>query len=122
MPLWATVLTFLAYAVYIMRPVSAYGLVKFKTWGKNLAIVALSLDLVIRLIGFVNLWTYHDRHPEASILFEEMKRSLANPQQSDTTVVVEKISLIPSYTVAVISLISVIILLKIDYRSLVKKA
>lgn len=114
MPLWGTILTFLFYLVLLLRPVSAYGLVKLKAWGKGLSIGTLSLDLIIRIIGFINMWTYYDSHPEARKLLEEFENSIASGQLQH----VEYVSFIPSYVIAATCLISLIFLLKIDFRML----
>ena len=114
MPLWITILTFFLYLVFILRPISAYGLLKLKTWGKKLTVGTLSLDFIIRIIGFIHIWTYYDRHPEARKVLEEFQNSMASGQAQH----VEYVSMVPSYVIAAFCLISLIVLLKIDFRTL----
>lgn len=112
MPLWVTIATMFYYLVEILRPISGYGLFKLRVWGKNLAIGTLSLDLGIRVVGFINIWTYYDRHPEARKMFEELEREIASGQVQH----VKYISMVPSYLIAAACLISVIILLNINFN------
>lgn len=112
MPPWVTIAAFLIYFVEILRPISAYGLLKLRAWGKGLAIGTLSLDLGIRAVGFVNAWTYYDRHPEARKIIEELEKQIASGQAQH----VEYISMVPSYLIAASCLISVLLLLKIDFK------
>jgi len=118
MPLWVTIATFLMYLVEILRPISAYGLFKLRAWGKGLAIGTLSLDLSVRLVGFVNAWTYYDRHPEARKIIEELEKQIASGQAQN----VKCISMVPAYLIAASCLISVLLLLKIDFEKLIVKS
>ena len=111
-PLWATILIFLLYLVFLLRPVSAYGLFKLRTWGKSLAIGTLCLDLIIRTIGFIHVWTYYDRHPEAMKLLEEFEKSIVSGQIQH----VGYVSMIPSYIIAASCIIVVVLLLLLDFK------
>jgi hypothetical protein len=117
MPLWVTIATILMYFVLILRPISAYGLFKLRVWGKGLAIGTLCLDLGIRVMGFVNTWTYYDHHPEARKIIEELEKEIASGQVQN----VEYINMVPSYIVAATCLISILLLLKMDFNKLQAK-
>ncbi len=111
MPLWLTIGTFFIYAVLLLRPISAYGLFRLSKWGKPLAIGTLILDFTIRLAGFINAWTYYYRNPEARKMLEEVEKQIASGQ-----VQAIQYSMIPSYIIAATCVVSVVILLKIDFR------
>jgi hypothetical protein len=96
--------------ILILRPIAGLGLLKLKTWGRNLTIAVLSADFIIRAISFYNVHTYALRHPEMA---EKVAEMLANG-----ATIVQKTSIIPSYFIAAISLISVIILLKINWKEM----
>ncbi len=116
MPLWIVILTIIIYAVLILRPISAYGLFRLKLWGKHLTIGTLIIDIMVRLIGFIHIWTYYDRNPEAKRMYEEMEKQIASGQIEN----VQYVSMIPSYVMAVIGIISIVALFKINLRELQK--
>lgn len=111
-PWWMTITSLLMIVILILRIVAGYGLFKLITWGKNLAIVVLSVELVIRFAGFINLWTYYDRHPEALLLREEFEKSVASGNAQDFMT----ISIIPSYVIAGVCIISILLLLFTDFK------
>jgi hypothetical protein len=84
--------------------IASYGLFKFQSWGRTLAIYVLSTDFLIRLAGFINMVTYHWRHPE---MIQRYKEWMATHEQVQRIT----ISLIPGYIIGLLSLISVIILI-----------
>ena len=107
---WYIIIMISTLLVVILRPIAGFGLFKLKNWGKKLTIVVLSADFVIRAISFINLSTFAMRHPEIHI---EMNELLASGWKIEQTY-----SMIPSYIIALISLISVIVLLKINLEEL----
>jgi len=111
---WITTITLLMIFILVLRIVSGYGLFKLKTWGKKLAVGVLSIDFVIRFAGFINMWTYYDRHPEALQLLEEFKKSVESGQHQNFMT----ISMIPSYVMAGVCIITIIFLLITDFSRL----
>jgi len=106
-PLGTTILLYTVQVVLILRPIVGFGLLKLKIWGKNLTIIVLSVDFVLKAISFIHAHTYH---PEIADKVAEMIAKGA--------VVVKVTSMIPSYIIAFISLVSVIYLLKVDVKEL----
>lgn len=94
--------------ILLLRPIAGFGLLRLKTWGRNLTIVVLSADVIVRAISFYNLHTFALRHPE---WHKEMTMKIA-----EGAVIGEMISIVPSYFVATVSLVSVIILLMINWK------
>jgi hypothetical protein len=90
--------------ILIFKLIASYGLFKFQSWGRTLAIYVLSTDFLIRLAGFINMVTYHWRHPE---MIQRYKEWMATHEQVQRIT----ISLIPGYIIGLLSLISVIILI-----------
>jgi hypothetical protein len=89
--------------ILILKLIASYGLFRFRSWGRTLAIYILSADFISRLAGFVNVQTSHWRHPEMIQRYNEWVASHPNTQRIT-------ISFIPGYIIGLLSLISVIIL------------
>jgi hypothetical protein len=113
-----TAITIVSFIIMILRIISGYGLYRLRTWGRNLVIGVLSLEFVIRVADFINAWTYSYRPTEARKLLEQIESARALGQDID----IQYVSMIPSYIIAVICLISVIILFKIDFEQIEKKS
>ena len=96
-PAWA-----LMDLILIFKLISSYRLFRFRKWGRTVALYVLFSDFLLRLGGVINTWTYHFRHPE---LYSKLQ---SNPPLPEYTLTY---SMIPSYVIALLSLISVIILL-----------
>lgn len=114
--LWMVIITIGAFIILLLRPVAGYGLFNLKRWGKNLAIGVLAMDFIIRAIGFIHISTYSLRHPEFTKVAENALKSIAEAQARGVNVHVAIISMIPSYAIAIVSLISVILLLRIKLK------
>ena len=111
-PLGTVLLLITEHVIVILRPIAGFGLVRLKTWGRNLTIGVLTADFIMRAISFYNFHTFALRHPEMADKVAEMLT-----QGSE---VVEFHSIIPSYIIAAISLASVIVLMKIDWKEIQK--
>ena len=106
----SALLTISSSIILLLRPIAGFGLLRLKTWGRNLIIVVLSADFIVRAISFYNLHTFALRHPEINTEMQGMIAESADKSQM--------ISIIPSYIIAAVSLISVIILLKINWKEM----
>lgn len=91
--------------ILLGKLLAIYGLLRFKLWGRNIAICVLTSDFLLRLAGAVNMWTFQLRHPEPPSI----------PASSES-VYVGTVSVIPSYVIGLLSLISVIILTRKNIR------
>ena len=107
-----------AIIIILLRPIADYGLFNLKKWGRNLAVCVLATDLLIRGVGFIHTWTYTIRNPEHKKIVEEMLKSATEAQARGENVHIETVSMIPSYIIAIVSLISVILLLKINLNQI----
>lgn len=116
--IWMVVITIGATIILLLRPIAGYGLFNLKKWGRNLSVCVLSTDFLIRGIGFIHTWTYSIRNPEYKKIAEEMLKSAADTQVRGEPIHIETVSMIPSYFIAIVSLISVIMLLKINLKQL----
>ena len=116
MPFGTTCLFLIFSVIIVLRLVSSYGLYKLTNWGRNLSIGVLSFDFLWRLTGFINMWTYYIRYPEKRAIAEKMLEQLKQAEANGA--IVGKISMIPSYIIAFISLVSVILLLKVKIEHL----
>ena len=112
MPVWATIASVLIVLINLLRPIAGYGLFKLRTWGHRLATGVLSIDFLERMAGFIYTWTYYHRHPEALQAFEDLQKTFAGAQQSGADVHVGMTSMIPSYVIALIGLMSLIFLMQ----------
>jgi hypothetical protein len=101
-PFWVLPAGIIFDLVLIFKLIASYGMFKLQSWGRTLAIYVLSADFLLRLAGFINVVTYPSRHPEMIQRYNEMK---SMPGHGTITA-----SLIPSYIIGLLSLISVIIL------------
>ena len=99
MPLWLIPMTILMYSVWCLKLLAGYGLLQHLSWGRFVALSALSLDFLFKLWGAVNMWTYYLRHP-------------APPPIPTEGMHVEHISAWPSYIIGMVSLVSLILLLQ----------
>jgi len=102
-PFWVLPAGIIFDLVLIFKLIASYGMFKLQSWGRTLAIYVLSVDFLLRLAGFINVLTYPSRHPEMIQRYNEMK---SMPGHVTITG-----SLIPSYIIGLLSLISVIILI-----------
>jgi hypothetical protein len=102
-PFWVLPVEVFFDLIYIFKLIASYGMFRFRSWGRTLAVYVLSADFIIGLIGFINRQTYHWRHPEP-------------PPIPPGYVQVQVISLWPFYIIAIISLLSVIALTKKSVR------
>jgi len=93
--------------ILIFKLIASYGMFRFQSWGRTLAIYVLSVDFIFRLAGFINVQTYHWRHPEMIQRYNEWMESMASHGDIQRIT----ISLIPSYIIGLLSLMSVIILI-----------
>ena len=116
--IWMIGITIAATIILILRPIAGYGLFNLKKWGRNLAVFVLAADFLIRGIGFIYTWTYFIRNPEQKKIAEEILKSTAEAQARGEPVHIETVSMIPSYIIAIVSLISFILLLKINMKQL----
>jgi len=112
-PFWVLPVSITFDLVLIFKLIASYGMFKLKSWGRVLALYAFSADFLFRLAGFINVLTYPRRHPEMIQRFNEMK-SVPGWR------VVATRSLIPSYIIGLLSLISVIILMTRPVRQAFK--
>lgn len=85
--------------ILFLKVISAYGIFRIKSWGRMIAFPVLAADILLRLYGMINIYTYHLRHPEAS------------PIPMGQYVKIIPVNLTPSYIISFISLISIIILM-----------
>jgi len=90
--------------ILIFKLIASYGMFRFQSWGRTLAIYVLSVDFIIKLVGFINVQTYHWRHPE---MIQRYNEWIASHRE----VLTFTISFIPGYIIGLLSLISVIVLL-----------
>ena len=93
--------------ILIFKLIASYGLFKLQCWGRTLAIYVLFADFLLRLAGFINVYTYYWRHPEMVQRHKEMLESALSRGYAQVTT----ISAIPGYIIGLLSLISVIILI-----------
>jgi hypothetical protein len=100
--LWTYAVWFLFDITLIFKFISSYGLFRFRKWGRTVTVCALFSDFLLRLGGVINAWTYDLRHPE---LYAKLQSNPPLPEYAITY------SMIPSYVIALLSLISAIILL-----------
>ncbi len=105
-PSWVLLVGIIFELVLIFKLIASYGLFKFQSWGRSLAIYVLSADFLLRLAGFINVLTYPSRHPEMIQRYNEWK-SMVQPGEIHTITG----SLIPGYIIGLLSLMSVIILI-----------
>jgi hypothetical protein len=106
-PFWVLPLGIIFDLILVFKLIASYGLFKLQRWGRTLAIYVLSVDFLLRLAGFINLYTYYWHHPEMVQRHKEMLESAL----SRGYVRVTTISAIPGYIIGLLSLISVIILM-----------
>ena len=92
-----------------LRFISSYGLYRLTSWGKYLAIGTLGFDFLFRFAGFLNIWTYYFRYPEKKAQHEEIFKNFQQAEENGE--IVMTISMIPSYVIALISFVSVVLLL-----------
>ena len=85
--------------ILFLKLISAYGIFKIRSWGRMIALPVLAADILFRLYGMINIYTYHLRHPEPS------------PIPMGQYVKIIPVNLTPSYIISFISLISIIILM-----------
>ena len=116
--IWMVVITIGATIILLLRPIAGYALFRLKKWGKNLAVCVLATDFLIRGIGFIHTWTYSIRNPQQKKIAEEMLKSAKEAQARGENVHIEAVSMIPSYIIGIVSLISVVLLLKINLKKL----
>jgi hypothetical protein len=103
-PFWVLAAGIILDLILILKLIAAYGLFRFQAWGRALAIYVLTADFLFRLAGFINVLTYDWHHPEMIQRYNEMK-SMTLPGEGTI-----EGSLIASYIIGLLSLISVIIL------------
>ncbi len=103
-PFWVLPTVIIFDLVLIFKLIASYGMFKFQSWGRTLGIYVLSADFLLRLAGFINVLTYPSRHPEMIQRYNEM-------QSMPGRVTIITGSLIPSYIIGLLSLISVVILI-----------
>ncbi len=106
-PFWVLPVGIVFDLILVFKLIAAYGMFKFKHWGRILAIYVLSADFLLRLAGFINRVTYYWRHPEMVQRHKEMLESALSQGYVEVTT----ISAIPGYIVGLLSLISIIILI-----------
>jgi len=99
MPLFSWVLLFGFPILSLAKVVSGVGLIRGREWSWSVAVLALSTDFLIRLHGHIVAWSSAFLHPEP----------LPTPAGDGVVVTV---SMWPSSIIAVVSLVSVLILLK----------
>ncbi len=104
LPFWLLPAGIIFELILIFKLVASYGMFKLQSWGRPFAIYVLSADFLLRLAGFINVLTYPSRHPEMIQRYNEMKS-----MSGHVTIITG--SLIPSYIIGLLSLISVIILI-----------
>ncbi len=92
-PFWVLPLGIILDLVLILKLIASYGMVRFQSWGRILAIYVLSADFLFGLAGFINMQIYYLRHPELVQRHKEMLESA-----------------LPEYVIGLLSLISIIIL------------
>ena len=103
-PFWVLPAGIIFDLILIFKLIASCGMFKLQSWGRALAIYVLSADFLLRLAGFINVVTYPSRHPEMIQRYNEMKSMPGH-------VSVETGSLIPSYIIGLLSLVSVIVLI-----------
>jgi hypothetical protein len=103
-PFWVLPAGIICDLILIFKLIASYGMFKLQPWGRILAIYVLSADFLLRLAGFINVLTYPSWHPEMIQRYNEMKSMPGH-------VSVETGSLIPSYIIGLLSLVSVIVLI-----------
>jgi len=104
-PFWVLTAGIILDLLLILKLVAAYGLFRLQAWGRALALYVLSAEFLFRLAGFINVLTYDWRYPEMIRRHNEMKSMTLLGEGTIT------VSLIPSYIIGLLSLISVIILM-----------
>ena len=103
-PFWVLPAGIIFDLILIFKLIASCGMFKLQSWGRALAIYVLSADFLLRLAGFINVLTYISRHPEMIQRYNEMKS-----MPGHITIITG--SLIPSYIIGLLSLISAIILI-----------
>ena len=103
-PFWVLPAGIIFELILIFKLIASYGMSKLQSWGRTLAICVLSADFLLRLAGFINVLTYPSRHPEMIQRYSKMESMPGH-------VTIITVSLIPSYIIGLLSLISVIILI-----------
>jgi hypothetical protein len=106
-PFWVLPGEVLLNLILIFKLIASYGMFRFQSWGRTLAIYVLSADFIFRLAGFINVQTYRWRHPEMIQRYNEWMESMASHGDIQRIT----ISFIPGYIIGLLSLISVIILI-----------
>jgi hypothetical protein len=106
-PFWVLPGTVFLDLILIFKLIASYGMFRFQSWGRTLAISVLSADFIFRLAGFINVQIYSWRHPEMIQRYNEWMESMAS--RGDIQRI--SISLIPGYIIGLLSLISVIVLI-----------
>ena len=73
-PFWVLPAAIILDLVLIFKLIASYGMFRLRVWGRTLAIYVLSADFLLRLVGFVNVLTYHSpRLPEMIYRYKELK-------------------------------------------------
>jgi hypothetical protein len=103
-PFWVLPAGIIFDLILIFKLIASCGMFKLQSWGRTHAIYVLSADFFLRLAGFINVLTYPSRHPEMIQRYNEMKS-----MPGHITIITG--SLIPSYIIGLLSLISAIILI-----------
>jgi hypothetical protein len=91
--------------ILILRPIAGLLLYRQRIFGKKLTIYILSADFAIRAVTIINTLTYRLRYPDINNQAAEL--------MATRSVQVHTVSMMPSYLVASISLISVLFLLNL---------
>lgn len=103
-PFWVLPVGIVFDFILLFKLIAAYGMFKLQSWARTFAIYVLSVDFIIKLVGFINVQTYHWRHPE---MIQRYNEWIASHRE----VLTFTISFIPGYIIGLLSLISVIVLL-----------
>jgi hypothetical protein len=85
--------------ILFLKLIAAYGIFKIKSWGRMIALPVLAVDILFRLYGMINIYSYHLRHPQPSSI----------PMGQHVEII--PVNLTPSYIISFTSLISIIILM-----------
>ena len=83
--------------IQVLKVFAGSGLIFLKSWGRRLSIPVLTIELLVRLIGVINLWTYPLLHPD--------------PQVIPPNAMVNIVSVWPGYIGIIIVFISLVTLL-----------
>ena len=112
---WIWLLCNLFNSLFVFKLISAYGLFKLKFWARNFSIVILSADFLFRLAYIIHFWAYYFCHPKPVITPHV-------PKEGEFYISgVIHISMWPTYIIAFISLISIIILWHKPIRKIFEK-